>query len=320
MVSSIAWSSFWATVIAALQVICLSGVGYLLARTGRIDRVFLRKISNLLTDIFLPSFILYHTLSGSDNLRVEWVYLIPAVGIGMLVASLLLGFVIAKVLRIREANLFSALVSFQNCGYMPLIMVSVMFGPEKREMFYSWIFLYIIGFNFLVWSFGVWLVSGREGEGLWKKVINPPFLSTIVAVVLALLGLANSIPAGIYSFLEILSRPVLPLSMLVMGGILGLNCMSCSLNHRLLALTVITKLVVLPMIALMILSLLKFSILTPDLRWFILLESAVPSAVSLAVISESYGGDTPFISQVLFYTHLVSVVTIPVFLLLLKGQ
>ncbi len=318
MVSSIAWSSFWATLIAALQVICLSGVGYLLARGGRIDRIFLRKISNLLTDIFLPSFILYHTLSGLDKLRVEWIYLIPTIGIGMLITSLLFGFIIAKLLKLREANLFSALVSFQNCGYMPLIMVSIMFGPDKREMFYSWIFLYIIGFNLLVWSLGVWLISGQRSERLLKKVINPPFVATIIAVILSLLGLGSKIPGEIYSFLEILSRPVLPLSMLVMGGILGFNPMKCCSNRKMLILAVVTKLVVLPGIVLLVLSLVRAPLLSPELRWFILLESAVPSAVSLSVISESYGGDTPFISQVLLYTHLVSVITIPVFLLLLR--
>ncbi len=314
MALDLAGASFWATSVAVLNVLALSGVGYFLARAGRIDREFLRKTSRLLTDVFLPAFILYHTLSGADKLRLEWVYLLPFLGIGMLIASLILGFFIAKVFRVPSPSLFSALVSFQNCGYMPLIMVSVMFGPEKRDLFYSWIFLYIVGFNFLVWSLGVWLVSGKKGEGFWRKALNAPFLATVVAVVLGQLGLASKVPSGLYSFLEILSRPVLPLSMLVMGGILGLNCMTCALDRRTLTIAVITKLVLFPASTWAVLWILGPEVLTPDLRWFILMEASVPSAVSLVVIGESYGGDTPFISQVLFYTHLFSLVTVPLFL------
>ncbi len=306
--------SFGASVIAILQVVSLSGVGYLLARVGRIDRPFLQKLNALLTDVFLPSFILYHTLSGATKLELKWVYLVPPIGIGMLIMSLLLGVLIATIFNIPQIGLFSALVSFQNCGYMPLIMISVMFGPEKREIFYSWVFLYIIGFNIVVWSLGVWLISGKKDRTLWRKIINPPFLATIVALLLAFLGVAEKIPGGIYSFLETLSRPVLPLSMLIMGGILGLNCVSCPLDRKTLWAVVFTKLILFPGLVFLILYWLKFPVLTPDLRWFILLESAVPSAVSLVVIAESYGGDTPVISQILFYTYLISILTVPIFL------
>ena len=174
--------------------------------------------------------------------------------------------------------------------------------------------MFLIGFNLLVWTLGVFLVADvMPGKDIAKKIFNLPFMATVTALTIGMNGLGGYAPNWMMSMLEILSRPVLPLSMLVMGGILGLNCMTCNLDRKALSVSVFTKLIALPAIVVLILNSL-FPNISHMLKWFIIVETAAPSAVSLAVISESYGGDTPFISQALFYTHIFSIVTIPLFL------
>ncbi len=306
--------SIYAAIGAVFQVLVLSSVGYILAKKQVIDRHSLRVISRLLTDVFLPAFIIYHTVNGlSESILKHW-QLFPILGLIILIASMLIAWLTTVIFGIRAKRLFLATIGFQNCGYMPLIMAGILFPPQQARIIYTWIFLFLIGFNLLVWTLGVFLVSGTmPGRETIKKIFNLPFISTVIAIAIGLNHLQGYIPEPAMSILEILSRPVLPLSMLVMGGILGLNCMTCNLDRKTLLLSVIVKLLVLPLIGLLVLNTL-FANLDHLLRWFILVELSVPSAVSLAVISESYGGDTPFISQVLFYTHILSIITLPIFL------
>ncbi len=311
-------SSIWATFSSVVQVLALSSVGYLLAKNKTLDRHSLKVISRLLTNIFLPAFIFVHTVKGFPLGASSRLWLFPLLGGIIFAFSVIIALGYSLVAKINNKRLFIALISFQNCGYMPLIMIHLLFPKDQAQVLYMWVFLFILGFNFLVWSVGVWLLAPSiklSLKDVFSKAMNPPFLATIVSVVIAILAWGKLVPLGFMSFCEILARPVLPLSMLVMGGILGLNCMSCNINRKMLISVVVVKLLLLPIIALIVLKLLVIEKL---LRWFIMVEVSVPSAVSLAVISEAYGGDTAFISQALFYTHLFSLITLPIFVSLVN--
>ena len=304
----------YAAIGAVFQVIALSSTGYFFAKKGILERHSLKTISKLLTDLFLPAFILVHTINGLSKNTIDNWYLFPALGLIILLGSMLIAWIAAIILKVRAKKLFLAVIGFQNCGYMPLIMASILFPPEEANIIYTWIFLFLIGFNLLVWTLGVFLVAGTiPKKDIFKKIFNPPFIATIIAIIVGMSHLSGHIPKTIISILEILSRPVLPLSMIVMGGILGLNCMTCNLDRKTLISSILVKLVMLPVAGIMILNIF-FPQLPHLLKWFIIVELAVPSAISLSVISEAYGGDTPFISQVLFYTHLLSLITLPIFL------
>jgi predicted permease len=47
---------------------------------------------------------------------------------------------------------------------------------------------------------------------------------------------------------------------------------------------------------------------------FIILEASMPSAASLPIITNIRKGDSEFVSRGVFFTHLVSMITIPLWL------
>ena len=47
---------------------------------------------------------------------------------------------------------FISLISFQNCGYLPMNIAVFLLIPDLRETFLTYIFLYILGFNILMSS------------------------------------------------------------------------------------------------------------------------------------------------------------------------
>ena len=104
----------------------------------------------------------------------------------------------------------------------------------------------------------------------------------------------------------------IPLSMIVVGG--NLACLKISeMNPREIFLVTAAKLILFPLLALIVLTLKPVDYWT---GFLIVLETAVPSSVSLSVISRHYHVEEVFINQGLVFTHLACVVTIPVFLML----
>jgi predicted permease len=58
--------------------------------------------------------------------------------------------------------------------------------------------------------------------------------------------------------------------------------------------------------------------LSPAYKFFIFLESTMPSAVTLIVVGQYKKADVKFLSGMIFYTHLAGIITIPLALYLFE--
>lgn len=73
------------------------------------------------------------------------------------------------------------------------------------------------------------------------------------------------------------------------------------------------KLCILPLLGLLFLSLVRLPYL---IGLLLILELAVPSATNLAIITRKYARQEKIISQGIFFSHILSLITLPVFLTL----
>ena len=71
------------------------------------------------------------------------------------------------------------------------------------------------------------------------------------------------------------------------------------------------KLVLFPAI---VLVLLRWVPIGFDYKFFLFLQAVMPTAVSLVVIGSYTGADNKFLSGIIFYTHLVAIFSIPLWL------
>ncbi len=307
--------AFIAPFLASLKILAIALAGYLAAAFGMLDRKVLSNISRLLVFIFLPAFIFYHTLSNSSIGALGRWWIFPLIALGIFLLSFVVAYLMAIVFHIKGKSQFIATIVFQNCGYMPLLLISSLFKGEMGDALYVYVFLFLILFNLLIWSLGVYMLSGaRDFISGIKKAVNPPFIATVISIILLSFGLNKLIPGFVFDVAQVLGRPVLPLSMMVLGGLLQVNCLTCAVDRNALWLSVFIKLALLPAIGLVFINLIPIDYI---MKWFVIVELAVPSAVSLVIITEAYGGDSNFISQVLLYSSLLSIITLPIFLALI---
>ena len=82
-------------------------------------------------------------------------------------------------------------------------------------------------------------------------------------------------------------------------------------------LAVLTKLAIFPALMLAALFLLKIKSM---LGLLLIIQAAAPSAVTLTVIAKYYQKDETFINQTIFYSHVLGLVTFPIFLILYQGM
>ena len=102
----------------------------------------------------------------------------------------------------------------------------------------------------------------------------------------------------------------LPLAMLVVGGNIALVRLKDT-DKKTTAIFLLGKLIILPVFGILIV--LKLA-LPPLLGFLIVMQLAMPSATSLSVIIRRFNKPDALISQGVFFSHILGLFTIPIFL------
>jgi predicted permease len=307
--------SFDTTFQAMLQIFLLGSVGFILVRTKFLDIKGLELLSAMIVYLILPAFNFSQIIIHFDPVRLGNWWIFPLLGFavtlgGLLVATGILAF--NRSFKARQE--FKALVGFQNSGYIPLTILAAFPPSEAIGQLTIYILIFLIGFDMLVWTLGVWLLTSGSGRGFdWRKFLNPPMVATVSSVILMLFGIGQHLPAVITHPVKMLGDCLLPLVMLVLGGNFAV------INFKKIPLMDIlgmglTKLVVYPLVMISVLFLFRVD---PLIGFLLVMEASMPCANTLSVIGRHYR--TPnqdFINQGLFFTNVVSVLTIPLFLTL----
>ena len=289
-------------------------VGYLLVKNRTITEGGLSLLSQLVTNLFLPLFI-FHELTqhfNAEKFSLWWI--LPLISVGVTTAGFLLGrgmLLFDK--ECQNKSQFVSLVSFQNSGFIPLILIAALFGAQEQSILNVYIFLFCIGFNMSVWSLGVWLVTNAKiDKDQFKQILNVPFVVTLVSLGIVCLGLVDLIPGILIRPAKMFGDCTLPVSIIVVGGNLaGTNLHA--FRKKSMALFILAKMILLPLIALLVIYVFKVGYL---LGFILMIEAAVPSAVSLSVIGRKYKVDGTMINQGIFWSSMAGIITIPLFLTL----
>jgi predicted permease len=227
--------------------------------------------------------------------------------VGLLAGFLCGGFIKGSQYRIQ----FLSSIAFQNSGYLPLALIAALLPKERINPMFIYLFLFLLGFNLVMWSLGVYLLTfARAKRFELGSFFSPPVIATIFSLIFVFLGLNEFVPEAILKPLRIVGDCTLPLAMFVVGGNLA-DMHLVSLDKKAIFLMSLAKLIILPLLGLALI--IKFK-LPESLGLLILMQLAMPPATSLSIIVRHYHKEDLFISQAVFLGHLLSLITIPLFL------
>lgn len=304
--------SFKITGIAVAQIFLLGAIGYFLTKKKLLGETGLGILSRLVVEITLPILIFCQLVKDFRfNLYPNW-WIFPLMSLLITVAGLFSGCLFIGFIKGRQYKMqFLSLTTFQNSGYLPLALIAALLPREKIDAMFIYLFLFLAGFNLIMWSAGVYMLSFRERKKFeLGSLFSPPVIATLAGLVSVFFGLNRFIPDAVLNPLRAVGDCTLTLAMFVVGGSLA-SIHLRRIDRRAVLLMILAKLIILPLLGLWLV--IKFNL--PQLTGLlIIMELAVPPATSLALIARHYKEEDLLISQGIFFGHIVSLVTLPVFL------
>ncbi|HIE36355.1 MAG TPA: hypothetical protein EYP89_03860, partial [Candidatus Omnitrophica bacterium] len=287
--------------------------GFYLYRKRYLKEEVLNFLTFFVINFSIP-FLIFSRLVKNASLVLKYpLVLFLSLSVGIFLSGLLLGIIFSLKKNHPFRKEFISCVSFQNCGYLPMNIALFLFSSPLQEEFLVYVFLYILGFNIIIWSVGSFFIFKRKDEDFKiKSIFSPPVISTIFALFLIYPKIHYLIPNFFLSILEMIGNLSFALSMIILGGWLAkVELKGVYENIFLIIKAAFLKSILLPLISLFFLYYLKVSSL---LGLFILLESSMPSAVSLPIVASLRRANTGIVSQIVFFTHIMSIFTIPFWL------
>ena len=282
-------------------------IGYLLARSGKLDRGAIKALSSLTLNVFLTGSILNSTLGASVEL--SW----SELGTSFLVVWVmqLLGYLIAWLVTLpmpvdkEHKPLFELLMSMGNSMFVALPIVDALF-PESRAVFY--VSLSCLPFNVLLFTYGVWrLQSGRENARFrFRNILSVPLLAALAALILFLVK--PPLPQAVKGLISTLAGATTPLSMLVIGASLGTVSLLDAFKNGKLYLASAVRLLLIPVLTWLVLRLLTDD---PVLLMTSTIVAASPAAVIITVMANQYDRDSVYTAEGTLQSTALSMLTIP---------
>ena len=289
----------------ALAGLCIRKLNWL---TEEADQSLLRVNINVL----LPCLILDSALGNPALSHLNNLLLPPLVGFATLAVGLGLGIAASRLHGLpdrAQKRTFAVSVGMYNYGYIPVPLSILLFDKETTGV----LFVHNVGVETGLWTLCVMLLTGGNLWRDWKKVLNPPLLAILAAILLNGVGLEKNVPEVLRTAIHWLGQCAIPMALILIGAIVAdyLNQFHSAHGWRVIGTAVLLRIVVLPFLFVLLAKFLPCSV---ELKRVIVLEAAMPSAVFPIIMARHYGGDPPTALRVVIGTSLVGLVTIPLWI------
>ena len=310
--------------IKMLPLVLMTLAGYALNRLKVIDAPFSRQFSLVLLNVLYPSLVFSSIVRNFtwETLLQNWV--MPVGAMFILVIGWFVGWATLPLLK-RQAEATRRCYHFvclmNNYSFLPILMAASLWG----EMSVALIIFSGLGSELCVWTLGIKALTGQK--------LDRTFLNNLVSVPMAALVFAIAILAGrafcvgrgfvpaAGTDLDEFLKTVLETCRMAGGATIPASALICGsriamlhpgkLFSPLMAGTCALRLVVIPALCIAGLSLIPVPL---DVRRVLVLISVMPAAMASVTLAEAYGGDADFSAASILTTHVVCLVTIPLWL------
>lgn len=303
----------WAISISIIKLAFITILGFILYKKSFIQEQNLKFLSLFVIYIAMPCLFFSRLVEKSEIVLSHPVYIFLFWSFIIFFAGAVMGFLFSfrKGKEVRRE--FCCSIGLQNSGYLPMNIIYLLFAGALKEELLVYIFLYLLGFNIIMWSIGTFLIFRKRGEAFhWKVLFTPPVVATLLALLFVYTGFKRFIPEFIIFDMNMLGETAFVLSLIVLGCWLARIRLENIYKHW----AIVTKACVLKMILLPLLflvGLIQFKI-TGLLGFFIFMQVTMPVAVSLPIVLHLKEADSEFVSQIVFLSHIIGIVSIPLWL------
>ncbi len=286
-------------------------LGFLLGKLKLISPKTNKDLVNLLLTVFMPAslFAAFPTSYSDETSDLFKAGLLA----GVLVMTALI--IVSKIIfnkkfyddKLRYESQFALI--FNNATFLGYPIIASTFGEQGVIPYCG----FIIAFNIALFSYGVYLFKHKVDSKLILNVItNPNIIAVVLGVIVFITGF--QLPSFATDAIKFTGNATTALSVICVGYMLSNAKFLKLIKKWKLIITAASQLVLGPLIAYGLLTLLQFPI---EVVAVCTLIQALPTATSLGLFASKYGGDQTEASELVTVSTLLSIVIMPIMVSLL---
>ena len=295
---------FSTTAQQVLTLFILLGLGFVLGKVKIITKEGSQGLVNFILYIITPAMMIYafqRPYVAEDMKNFIIVGLAAIVTIALMV---LLGHLFIRDRSEGRRRTLQFALQFTNCGYMGYPLLNALIG--STAVFFG--SAYVALFNMIIWSWGVYAITGeRRNLRLKPVLLNPGVVGAMIALVLYLLQIR--LPDVLLTPLEYVADMNTPLPMVVVGYQLSHANFRRALSGASAWVTMVLCLIVSPLLTLGAVLVLH---LDATVALVLVIIMSTPPAATLSLFAQRFDKDTELASSVVSVFTLASVVTMPI--------
>ena len=300
---------YWSLLGGVAPVFIIIAVGFAIRRLGWLTAEADKSLVRLTINLLYPCLIFDSILGNSALNNIGSVLLAPSIGMATIVIGLTLCVLAVRLLPLdeRQARTFAFTVGIYNYSYIPVPLVQKFFDKETMGV----LFAFNLGVEIAFWTAGIYVLTRASAQTSgWKRILNAPVFAIVISLVLNFCRAHEWLPSFIITPVHMLGQSCVPVALLLTGATLadlllqnsprapGVAAMGgCAL-----------RLLILPVIFLLIARFLPGPV---ELKRIIVVQAAMPAAMLPLVLARHYGGDPETAMQVVLWTTIAGLLTIP---------
>ncbi|MBN2662650.1 MAG: AEC family transporter [Bacteroidales bacterium] len=310
-----AFSGMFGAIIKIFLVAIIAGF---LVKRNIIKQEYIKGLSEVTVKVFLPALVFDKVTTTFDPLNTSGWWVLPL--LGMLTPLIFIGITSIFYLPKIKDNLNKIpLAAFQNAGYLVLPIGQILYS-STFDKFALYVFLYVLGFNLILWSVGKYLITKTKDDKKIKflDLLTPPLLANLLALFLVFTKLNSYVPKIIAQPVSMLGSAAVPVGIFILGATLGAISFKQMPKFSDLLKISFVKYFISPAIVILFLINSHIPQNNPLLADFLVIEASAAPAANLIVMVRKYGGNAQQTGSIMFVMYMFAILMMPLTIALWK--
>lgn len=286
------------------------GIGAILNKVHIMNEDFNQRLTKILLNVTMPCMILSSIYNGAPRKPLGDVLTVFIVAFAMYVILPIISFILIKFtcVPLPMQGLYMFMFIYSNVGFMGFPIINAIYG--NGAIFYTAIFN--IMFNLSIFTLGIILVNYgtlNKAKLTPKKLLSPGILVAVLTVILYLTNCP--MPEMVTSVISSVGNTTTPLAMIMIGSTLAtIDTKSLFSDRRIYPYSIIKQFI----LPLLLWPLVHHFIQNPMIQGITLIMLMVPTANTIVLFATEYKNDEKLAAKLVFFTTLLSIVSIPLLL------
>lgn len=304
--------TFILTINQILLMFAFMVIGYVMRKSGKLPESASNILSIILVNVCLTAMVFSTCYQQVTIENISKNGVATVVGIIMMFAAYGLSMLFAKVFAKEafEKKVYKYAYTAPNFGYMGYPLIQAVFGDEALML----MMMFTLSLNVFIYTKGMSLLCPQKKTGIKNVLLQPTILALIIGTIIGLSGI--KLPTIVGKITSSASGCMAPIAMMIAGCVIAEKPIKMLLNDWRVYIASFVKLIIMPMIALLLLTLCRVDptiVLVASVLW------AMPFGLNTVVFPEAYGGDGSKGAKLAFVSHIFAIITIPIVFVIISN-